>query len=191
VTTQNLLRKSFFRYHSNQINPEKGKQMPKNILIAYGSEAGSTAEVAEAIGKEMRAAGAETHVQPVEMVKDIKPYDAVVVGSAVRIFRVLGKTQRFLRKHKKYLQKIPTAYFLVCLTMAEGTPENIEKAKKFAKPMLNTTSPVSLGLFGGCMDPDKLTGFAGKAMQSQPKADHRDWDLIQVWARETLNKFDL
>jgi menaquinone-dependent protoporphyrinogen oxidase len=164
--------------------------MPKKVLIAYGTKAGSTAEVAEAIGEEMKAEGAETFVQPVEGVKDIKPYDAVVVGSAVRIFRILGKTRRFLRKHKRQLQKISTAYFLVCLTMAEDTPENIEQAKKFAKPMLNTTTPVSLGLFGGCMDPEKLSGFAGKSMQSQPKSDHRDWDAIRTWARETFKKFN-
>jgi menaquinone-dependent protoporphyrinogen oxidase len=162
--------------------------MSNKILITYGSKAGSTAEVAEAIGEEIQQAGAEVSVQPVESVKNIKPYDAVVVGSAVRIFRILGKTRRFLRKHKKDLRKIPIAFFLVCLTMKEGTPENIEQAKKFAKPMLNTAQPVSLGLFGGRMDPDKLTGFAAKAMASQPKEDHRDWEAIREWARETYNK---
>ena len=165
----------------------KEYQMPNKILITYGTKAGSTAEVAEAIGEEMQSAGAEISVQPVEAVKDLDPYDAVVVGSAVRMFRILPKTKRFLRKHKRNLQKIPTAYFLVCLTMSENTPENVKQAKKFARPMLKTTEPVSLGLFGGCMDPDKLTGFAAKTMQSQPKEDHRDWEAIRVWARETYS----
>ncbi|MFW5714490.1 MAG: flavodoxin domain-containing protein [Brevefilum sp.] len=162
--------------------------MPKKILIAYGTKAGSTAEVAEAIGKEMQTLGAEISVQPVESINNIKPYDAAVVGSAVRFFHILGKTRRFLRRHKRNLGKIPTAYFLVCLTMAEDTPENYEKAHEFAKPMLKTKEPVNLGLFGGCMDPDKLTGFFAKAMQSQPKEDHRDWDAIRAWARETYDK---
>ena len=159
--------------------------MPNEILIAYGTEAGSTAEVAEAIGEEMQAAGAVVSILPVEAVTDIKPFEGVVVGSAVRFFRILPKTKRFLRKHKRNLQKIPTAYFLVCLTMSEDTAKNVEQAKKFAKPMLKTSEPVSLGLFGGCMDPEKLTGFAAKTMQSQPKEDHRDWEAIRAWARKT------
>lgn len=160
--------------------------MPDKILIAYGSKAGSTAEVAEAIGEEMQALGAEVTVQPVETIKDLQAYDAVVLGSAVRAFRLLGVTRRFLRRHKKALKQVPIAYFLVCLVMSKDTPENIERAKGFARPMLKIKEPVSLGLFGGCMDPDKLTGFAAKMMQSQTHADFRDWDAIRGWAQKTL-----
>lgn len=159
--------------------------MSNKILIAYGTEAGSTGEVAEAIGEEMKAAGAKVFVQPVESVSDLTPFDAIVLGSAARIFRIIPKPRKLLRKLKRNLRKTPTAYFLVCLTMSEDTPENIEKAIKFAKPMLRITEPVSLGLFGGCMDPDKLSGFAAKTMGSLPKEDHRDWDAIREWARET------
>jgi len=162
--------------------------MPKKILIAYGSKAGSTAEVAESIGEEMKQAGAEVSVQPVEAIKDISEFDAVVIGSAVRAFRLLGNTRRFIRRHKKALKQVPLAYFLVCLTMSEDTPENIQRAKGFAKPMLKIKEPVSLGLFGGCMDPSKLEGFAAKMMQSQSYADFRDWDEIHAWAHETHQK---
>jgi menaquinone-dependent protoporphyrinogen oxidase len=162
--------------------------MPEKILIAYGSKAGSTAEVAQAIGEEMKAAGADVTVQPVDAIKDISAYDAVVVGSAVRAFHLLGVTRRFLRRHKKTLKQVPVAYFLVCLVMSEDTPENIQRATGFAKPMLKIKEPVSLGLFGGCMNPEKLTGFAAKMMQSQSYADHRDWEAIRSWARDTLSK---
>lgn len=164
--------------------------MPNKILIAYGSKAGSTAEVAEAIGEEMKALGSEVTVQPVNSIKDITAYDAVVLGSAVRAFHLLGMTHRFLRRHKKALKQIPVAYFLVCLVMSKNTPENQQRATGFAKPMLKVKEPVSLGLFGGCMNPEKLTGFAAKMMQSQSYADFRDWDAIRAWAKETLKKFD-
>jgi menaquinone-dependent protoporphyrinogen oxidase len=71
--------------------------MFKKFLIAYGSAAGSTAEVAQAIGEEMQKEGAQVDVKPVEEVKDIRGYDGVVVGSSVRIMKLLGKTRRFLR----------------------------------------------------------------------------------------------
>jgi len=162
--------------------------MAKKILIAYGTGAGSTAEVAQAIGEEMEKAGAQVDVKAVENVKDIRAYDAVVVGSAVRAFNLLGKTKRFLRKQAKHLRNLPVAFFVVCMTMKEETPENIEKATSFAKPMLKIKEPVSLGLFGGCLDPDKLTGFFAQTMKTQPKEDVRDWEKIRAWGREILPK---
>ncbi len=162
--------------------------MAKKILIAYGSAAGSTAEVAQAIGEEMKKCGAQADVIAVENVKDLSGYNGVVVGSAVRMFRILGKTKRFLRKHRKHLSKLPVAYFIVCMTMKEPTPENIEKTKSYAESMVNVKQPVSLGLFGGCFDPDKLTGVFAKTMKDQPMEDVRDWDKIRAWGCEVLPK---
>lgn len=162
--------------------------MKRKILIAYGTAAGSTAEVAQVIGEEMQAESAEVTVAPVETVKDISNYDAVIVGSAVRAFNILIKTRRFLRKHKRALRKMTVAYFLVCLTMAEDTPENIQKAKRFAKPMLKTAEPVSLGLFGGCIDHKKLSGLITQPIKSIPEQDHRDWEKIRSWAKNTISK---
>ncbi len=163
--------------------------MSKKYLIAYGTAAGSTAEVAEAIGEEMRQSGMTVDVQPVEEIRDISKYDGVVIGSAVRIFNLLPKTKKFIRKFKKALKQRPMAYFLVCMTMKEKTEENFSKAKEFAKPLLELKEPVSLGLFGGCMDPDKLTGMFAKTMQSQPKEDKRDWEEIRSWGKDLINHF--
>ncbi|MDT8381448.1 MAG: flavodoxin domain-containing protein [Brevefilum sp.] len=159
--------------------------MDKRILITYGTVAGSTEEVARTIGEEMQNAGALVEIKPVEDVKSVEGYDGLVVGSAVRMFHLLGKTRRFLRKHKKALENLPLAFFVVCLTMGEETPENIERAKGYAKPMLDVKDPVSLGLFGGCIDHEKLTDFFGKSMKSVPEQDHRDWDKIRAWGRDT------
>ena len=163
--------------------------MSKKYLVAYGTAAGSTGEVAEAIGEEMQQGGLEVDVRPVEEIQDISGYDGVVIGSAIRIFHLLPKTRKFIRKYKKALKQRPLAYFVVCMTMAEKTDENIIKTKEFAKPLLDLKEPVSLGLFGGCMDPDKLTGMFAKTMQEQPKEDKRDWEEIRAWGRDLVAKF--
>ncbi len=158
--------------------------MGKKILVAYGTAAGSTGEVAEAIGEEFQKQGAAVDVKPVEDVKKADGYDAIVVGSAVRAFHLLRSTRKFLRRNKAFLQKSKVAYFVVCLTMKEETPETIQKAKDFAKPMLSVKEPVSLGLFGGCMDPEKLTGLMAMPFKNVPKEDNRDWEKIRAWANE-------
>lgn len=162
--------------------------MAPRILIAYGSKSGSTAEVAQAVANAMQEGGAQVDVQPVESVKHIEGYDAVVLGSAVRMFHLIPKTRRFLRRNRHALQSLPVAYFLVCLTMGEETPENIQKATSFAAPMVKVAQPVSLGLFGGCIDHKKMTDMFAKAMKSVPEQDHRDWEKIRAWSQETLPK---
>jgi menaquinone-dependent protoporphyrinogen oxidase len=162
--------------------------MTKKILLAYGTASGSTAEVAQAMAEEMGQDSVQVDVHPVEKVRDISGYDAVVVGTAVRMFHILPKTRRFLRRHRKALSKVPVAYFLVCLAMGEPTPENIQKAKHWAAPMIATKEPISLGLFGGCINHEKLTDIFGKSMRSVPEQDHRDWEEIRAWAGEILPK---
>lgn len=163
--------------------------MSKKILIAYGTAAGSTGEVANAIAEEMTQLGAQVEVKPVEEIRSMEGFDAVVVGTAVRMFRILPKTKKFLKQNRKVLQNVPVAYFLVCLAMGEPTPENIQKATEWAKPMVNVKEPVSLGLFGGCLDHEKLTGIFAKSMKGVPEQDHRDWGQIRSWAKEVFGKF--
>jgi menaquinone-dependent protoporphyrinogen oxidase len=54
------------------------------MLVTYATRIGSTAGVAEAIGRELTARGALVDVLPMEAVEEIAPYQAVVAGSAIR-----------------------------------------------------------------------------------------------------------
>lgn len=164
--------------------------MDGKILVAYGTAAGSTAEVAQAIGEEIANAGTQVDVRPVEEIKSLEGYDALILGSAVRAFHLLIKTRKFIGKFRRQIKDMPAAYFIVCLTVMEPTPENIETAKKFASPMLKIKEPIHLGLFAGCMDPDKIIDPFGKIMKGQPKKDCRDWEQIRAWGRETLEKLN-
>ena len=50
--------------------------MNKKILVTYASRAGSTAGVAEAIGKTLTGKGLQVDVLPMEAVKDLASYKA-------------------------------------------------------------------------------------------------------------------
>ena len=58
--------------------------MSSRILVTYASRAGSTASIAEAIGKTLIEGGAQVDVIPMNEVKDLSAYRAVVAGSAIR-----------------------------------------------------------------------------------------------------------
>src|SRR5687768_12109848 len=68
------------------------------ILVTYASRGGSTAGVAEAIGRTLAERGLEVDVRPMDAVHDLAPYRAVVAGSAVRRERWLPEALRFMQR---------------------------------------------------------------------------------------------
>ena len=93
--------------------------MPNKILVTYASRMGSTAGIAEAIGKTLTENGAEVEVRPMESVKDLTPYQAVVAGSAIQGQQWLPEAMQFLRQHQAALAQKPFAAFLVCITLSD------------------------------------------------------------------------
>ncbi len=159
--------------------------MPLPVLVAYASKTGSTREVAEFIGKRLRERGLTVEVQSVDAVSDISPYGAVVLGTAVRLGKVIGETIRFARRHLADPNGRPVAYFLVCLTMREDTPENRKTAEGIVAQLVSIQEPVSIGLFGGRVDLSKVDFFTRWMLRGQvPEGDWRNWDVIGAWADE-------
>src|SRR5947209_11071552 len=78
-----------------------------NVLVAYASKRGSTAEIAEAVAETIRSSGASVDCTDVAEVSSIEPYDAVVVGSAVYIKRWRRDARHFLRRHHEQLTQGP------------------------------------------------------------------------------------
>lgn len=154
------------------------------ILVAYATNSGSTAEVAEFIGEELQKNGSEVEVLPLEQVKDIKAFDALVLGAPM----ILGwhrHALRFLRKNRSSLRKVPLAIFVTCMSLTKtgekefrGVPvmvdENLPKPPKregnltfkerysrvsnYLRPIMAACpqKPVSFGIFGGQLNYSNL-----------------------------------
>ena len=122
------------------------------ILIAYASRAGSTAEVAQAIGRTLIEQGAEVDVIPVEKVTDLTLYRAVVVGSAIRAAHWLPEAMGFIQSHRAELVRKPFAMFTVCITLAMSNLEQYRSAvREWTAPVRALVKPFSEGLFAGML----------------------------------------
>ncbi len=160
--------------------------MNRRILVAYASKAGSTGEVAEAIGQALAASGVTVDVVPVEAAPAVQDYQAVVVGSAIRAGKWLSAATRFVQTHQPTLSRIPTAYFTCCMTLCQDTEENRQKALGYMDPVRSIVTPVAVGAFAGKLDYSKLSFLDGTMMKvmggGAPEGDFRPWEAIRAWA---------
>jgi menaquinone-dependent protoporphyrinogen oxidase len=163
--------------------------MSDKILVAYASRTGSTAGVAEAIGKTLSENGVQVEVRPMEDVKDLAPYRAVVAGSAIQGRQWLPEAMQFMRTHRAALTQKPFAAFLVCMTLTISNGKYRAQVADWLQPLRALVKPVSEGLFAGTLDISKVPSFSDRlkfrlsvAFGVWSEGDHRDWNAIRAWA---------
>ena len=162
--------------------------MPNKILVAYASRTGTTASVAEAIGKTLAEHGAEVDVVDMKDVRDLTVYKAAVIGSAIQNHQWLPEAMDFVRANRATLNAMPAAAFLVCMTLAMRRGDYRDQVSAWLDPVRALVKPVSVGLFPGALDISKIPS-AGDRFKFRlsvlfgvwSEGDHRDWSAIRAW----------
>ena len=164
-------------------NHLEGKKSQR-ILVTYASKAGSTGEVAQAIGEALAKQGATVDVYPLEAVTRLEGYQAAVVGSAVRQARWVPAATKFVETNRSVLSQMPTAFFTCGMTLYEETEENRRKTLGFMDTVSRLVTPVAVGAFAGKMDYNKLSFFDRTMVKmiGVPEGDFRQWEAIRTWA---------
>jgi menaquinone-dependent protoporphyrinogen oxidase len=164
--------------------------MNAKILITYASQGGATAGVAEAIAKTLSTKnGALVDVRPVQEVRDLNPYRAVVIGSAVHSGKWMPEAMDFIARNQGALRRIPTAIFQVCMMLATGNEQYRRMVPGWLEPLRAQLRPVADGSFAGALWPDRYPKFSDKvglkiflASIKLRAGDYRNWDAIHAWA---------
>jgi hypothetical protein len=78
-----------------------------NAWVAYASQRGSSAEIADGITETLRQPGLSVDCIEAGKVSSVASYDAAVFGSAVSIKRWRGDAEHLLRQHDKELSQRP------------------------------------------------------------------------------------
>ena len=157
----------------------------KKVLVAYGSRAGSTAEIAGRVAEVLNKNGFAAEAVRAGDARDVASYNAVVLGSAVRAGKLMPEVLKFLDKNKAAVEARPFAAFVVCLTMKEQGEKSRAGAAAYLEPIRQKVKPVSEGLFAGAYNPDKVDFVMRTIMNKMIKAppgDFRRWDEVEAWA---------
>ena len=160
--------------------------MDKQVLVAYSTKNGATAEIAERIGQVLRTAGLRADLLPAGRVVDLNTYQAVVLGSAVYIGQWNKEAVKFLKANEAVLAEKKVWLFSSGPT-GKGDPVELTQGWRFPaklQPIADRIRPCDVALFHGAVDPNQLN-FLQKWMLNNVKApvgDFRDWDAITSWA---------
>jgi menaquinone-dependent protoporphyrinogen oxidase len=156
------------------------------VLVTYASKYGATAEIAEKIGQVLGEAGLHADVLPADAVRDLSPYEAVVLGSAVYIGRWRKQAVKFLKANETALAEKAVWLFSSGPT-GKGDPLELVQGWRLPKalqPIADRIHARDVAVFHGAVDSEKLN-FIERWMLKNVKApagDFRDWETITAWA---------
>ncbi len=167
------------------------RDMEKRVLVTYATKYGSTGGVADAIGKELCGKGLAADVALIRNAGDLNLYQGVVVGSAIYMGKWMGEATDFVDKNRDILGRIPVAYFLVCITLAQQTEKNRAKVLSYMEPVMKAVPevrPLGIGTFAGALDYHKISWVNKQILKAKgaPEGDFRDWNSIRTWAQEPV-----
>jgi len=152
--------------------------MATSVLVAYATQFGSTAEIADAIGATLREAGADVDVLSVGEVGQIEAYRAVVVGSAVHRGHLLPEVVAFVQRHQAFLGRVPVALF--CVHISSPPPRAREA---YLDDVRGLVEPVAEGYFTGRFDRRGAALLIPRLLAwLVPPIDRRNWREIRGWA---------
>lgn len=162
--------------------------MSRRILVAYATRAGSTAEIATAIARTLNERGFAVDVRPIKARPEISGYDAVIIGSAIRMGHWLPEAVDFVKANQAALNGVPVALFTV--HMLNTGDDETSRANRAAyldavRPLIN---PAAEAYFAGAMNFARLS-FLDRLiarMVGAVEEDRRDWTAIKAWAEEML-----
>jgi len=152
------------------------------VLVAYASKHGSTREIAEAIGETLREAGLPADVRAARDVRDLAPYPAVVLGSALYAAHWQRDANRFVKRHMAALRARSVWLF-------SSGPLDLSAERTRIPPTEHVaadTAPIEAldhRTFGGRLLPG-TPGVDPLILATHPTGDFRDWAAIRTWAGE-------
>lgn len=166
--------------------------MAEKILVAYASKYGATKQIAEKIGEVLQQAGLQAEVAAVDGKRDLNPYRAVILGSALYVGKWRKEAVQFMQANEKGLAERPLWLFSSGPT-GKGDPVELLKGERLPaalKPLAERIHPRDVAVFHGNIDPSKVNFIEKWAVQKLVKAplgDFRDWDTIGGWASAIAN----
>ena len=162
-----------------------------NILVAYASAHGSTAEVALKIGQLLGEKGVNAVVANVKDVRSIQEFGGVVLGSAIHNGAMLKEMTSFIRAFSESLASKHVYLWVNCIRVLEQYGEAHVLDNYLDHAVLDPLRILDIAVFAGKLDLTTVdwderwalaARYDGSTWPSNFDGDYRDWNKIHAWA---------
>jgi len=172
---------------------EKGMM---NLLILYASFHGSTAQIAEFMGKSLSNQGISSSVKSIDEHIDFSLYNGIIMGAPIHRGKWMGEAIDFVNTHRLKFENMPFACFYTCIAKAKQPPSQkslkvFESYQATLIKLFPTLPPSHIGSFAGMLEYDKCSFFVKLVLwlilrgKDIGEGDYRDWRAIESWLSET------
>ena len=168
------------------------------VAFCYGTTEGQTGVVAERMAAVLEDAGHDPalfHVGHLPTDFSLADYDAVVIGASIHVGSHQASVTRFVADHVDELNRLPSAFFSVSLTAAEGTEEAWETARSMLADFLAETGwePDATAVVPGALRNSqygtlkrfvmkRIAKRAGGGTDTSRDYEYTDWDEVASFA---------
>ena len=168
------------------------------ILVLYGTTEGHTRKVANAIGDTLRANGLDVDVVHVdESEPDPAGYDAVIVAASVHAGGYQKQIGEWVRVHATELDRIPTAFVSVCLSILSKDETGRKEAAALPQKFLDNAHwhPSVVKVVAGALlythynffirwIMKRIVAKAGGDTDTSRDYEYTDWNDVRAFAGE-------
>jgi len=171
-----------------------------HILLVYGSLEGQTKLIAERIAAVLKDKGHEVTTLPDDRAPAgpaLERFDAAIVGGPIHMGKFPKPLMQFVSTHRDWLNKVPGAFFTVCMAINSKRPESREQAIRYGNNFLTQSGwlPRLSATFAGAVKYTQygfITRFIMKMISKREGGstdtthDHEytDWDSVARFGEE-------
>ena len=178
------------------------------ILILFATREGQTEKIARRMTAVLEARGHRVQLRDVDRTSralDLRRFQAVFVGSPVRVGSYLPSVVRFVRAQRESLKQVPSAFFSVSLAVAphsgerksDGRAETLKVVEKLTRA--TGWSPRHIELMAGALPYSKynflvrfvmrkISAAAGGDTDTSRDYEYTDWNAVDRFASEFVDE---
>jgi menaquinone-dependent protoporphyrinogen oxidase len=171
------------------------------ILIVYGTTEGQTRKISHFMEAILKDGGHEVTVADASQTPPSPTsYDAVIIGASIHVHKYQSAVAHYINRHVEDLNKIPGAFFSVCLAVASDMEEEHREAGKIMNDFLEHTGwiPIMTTQIAGALKYTQYDFFKrlvmkmiakreGRTTDTSKDHEYTDWDAVRKFVTQFLN----
>jgi len=168
------------------------------ILIVYGTTEGQTRKISHFMEATLKDAGYEVTVADAsETPPSPSAYDAVIIGASIHIHKYQSAVVHYINRHVEALNKMPGAFFSVCLAIVSDLEEEHKEARKITTEFLEHAGwkPLMTTQIAGALKYTQYDFFKrlimkmiakreGRTTDTSKDYEYTDWIAVREFVKE-------